>query len=374
MAEQLTSQKKWQLAIRLLLLYSPLLFFVNLPEAKWQTKAIVPAVPFFLGYSVVVLGLYFIWIHATDWIQRQLFGWFGEDFLHEFSWKAILVTVLVSLGLAILFMLAFGKILGLSFDLVFYIWPTLRPKTNALPFPPEVMAYVQRANIGFSIAIMLSAFDLTINARAFQQLKDVQLRAARLEKEAVRTQFEALKNQLSPHFLFNSLSILTSLIHEDVDLSEQFIKQLSKAYRYLLEQRDQDMVPLKTELDFIQAYTFLLQIRFENKFEVSIDVPQSVQEQYRIAPFSLQLLVENAVKHNRMSLRERLQVHIYSEDEFLIVENTLQARDQPEPSTGVGLKNITNRYSLLTDRQVWYGERDGDFVVKLPLLSEKVRE
>ncbi len=369
MAEQLTSNKKWQLAIRLLLLYSPLLFYVNLSETTWQSKAILPAVPFFIGYSVVVLGMYFIWINATDWIQRQLFGWFGEDFLHEFSWKAILITVLVSLGLALLFVLAFREVLGFSFRFVFYLWPSLQPKNPKLPFPPEVMAYVQRANIGFSVAIMLSAFDLTINARAFQQLKDVQLRAERLEKEAVLSQFEALKNQLSPHFLFNSLSILTSLIHEDVDLSEQFIKQLAKAYRYLLEQRDQDMVSLKTELDFIQAYTFLLQIRFENKFEVFIDVPQAVQNQYRIAPLSLQLVVENAVKHNRMSISDRLQVRIYTDEEFLIIENPLQPRDQPEPSTGVGLANITNRYSLLTERPVWYGEQDGLFVVKIPLLT-----
>ena len=368
MAEQLTFPKKWQVAVRLFLLYSPLLAYVNVSETQWQAKAIIPVVPFFLGYSVVVLGLYFIWINATDWIQRQLFGWFGEDFLHEFSWKAILITSLVSLGLALLFMLAFGKILGLSFELVFYIWPTLQPKTRALPFPAEVLAYVQRANIGFSVAIMLSAFDLTINARAFQRLKDVQLRAERLEKEAVLSQFEALKNQLSPHFLFNSLSILTSLIHEDVELSEQFIKQLSKAYRYLLEQRNQDIVPLKTELDFIQAYTFLLQIRFENKFEVLIDVPQSVQTQYRIAPFSLQLVVENAVKHNRMSIQERLRVRIYTEADFLIVENPLQPRDQPEPSTGVGLANITNRYALLTERPVCYGEQHGLFVVKIPLI------
>ncbi len=369
MAEQLTSTKKWQLAVRLLLLYSPLLFYVNLSETTWQSKSVIPIVPFFIGYSVVVLGMYFIWINATDWIQRQLFNWFGEDFLHEFSWKAILITILVSLGLALLFMLAFSKILGLSFDLVFYIWPALKPKNPTLPFPPEVLAYVQRANIGFSVAIMLSAFDLTINARAFQQLKDVQLRAERLEKEAVRSQFEALKNQLSPHFLFNSLSILTSLIHEDVELSEQFIKQLSKAYRYLLEQRDQDRVSLKTELDFIQAYTFLLQIRFENKFEVRIDVPQAVQDQYQIAPLSLQLVVENAVKHNRMSMRERLQVHIYAEDGFLIVENPLQPRDPPEPSTGVGLTNITNRYALLTERPVWHGEQHGSFVVKIQLIA-----
>ena len=370
MAEQLTFTKKWQLAVRLFLLYSPLLFYVNVSETAWQSKSIIPVVPFFLGYSVVVLGMYFIWLNATDWIQRQLFTWFGEDFLHEFSWKAILVTIGVSLGLAVLFMVAFGKILGLSFSLVFYLWPALQPKNPALPFAPEVLAYVQRANIGFSVAIMLSAFDLTINARAFQQLKDVQLRAERLQKEAVQSQFDALKNQLSPHFLFNSLSILTSLIHEDVALSEQFIKQLSKAYRYLLEQRDQNTVLLKTELDFIEAYTFLLRIRFENKFEVVIDVPQAVQNQYQIAPFSLQLAVENAVKHNRMSIREPLQVHIYVKEEFLIVENPLQARDQPEPSTGVGLTNITNRYTLLTHRPVWYGEQHGLFVVKIPLLME----
>lgn len=368
MAKQLTSTKKWQLAIRLLLLYSPLLFYVNTAQTSWQSKAVIPVVPVFIGYSLVVLGLYFIWINATDWMQRQLFNWFGENFLHEFSWKAILVTFLVSLGLAFLFVLAFQQVIESSARLVFYLWPILRPKEPAMPFPPEVLAYVQRANIGFSIAIMLSAFDLTINARAFQQLKDVQLRAERLEREAVQSQFEALKNQLSPHFLFNSLSILTSLIHEDVALSEQFIKQLSKAYRYLLEQRDQDRVPLKTELDFIEAYTFLLQIRFENKFEVIIDVPQAVQDQYQIAPLSLQLVVENAVKHNRMSVREKLQVRIYVDEGFLIIENPLQPRDQPEPSTGVGLRNITNRYTLLTDRPVYYGEQDGSFIVKIPLI------
>ncbi|MDB5241530.1 MAG: hypothetical protein JWP57_2155 [Spirosoma sp.] len=368
MAELLTSYKKWQLAIRLLLLYSPLLIYVNLPETVWQSRSVIPVVPFLIGYSVIVLVLYFLWVNATDWIQRQLFRWFGEDFLHEFSWKAILITILVSLGLALLFMLAFRTILEFNFRLVFYLWPALQPKNPTLPFPPQVLAYVQRANVGFTVAIMLSAFDLTINARAFQQLKHVQLRAERLEKEAVLSQFEALKNQLSPHFLFNSLSILTSLIHEDVELSEQFIKQLSKAYRYLLEQRDQDLVPLKTELDFIQAYTFLLQIRFENKFEVCIDVPPAVQDQYQIAPLSLQLVVENAVKHNRMSIQERLQVRIYVAENYLIIENPLQPRDQPEPSTGVGLRNITNRYALLTEHPVWYGEQNGLFIVKIPLI------
>ncbi|MGF7218681.1 sensor histidine kinase YesM [Spirosoma lacussanchae] len=368
MTNRLTSKQKWQLAIRLLLLYAPLLLYVNLPEAARTADTLLDGLPYFLGFSVVALGMYFIWINATDLIQRQLFRWFGEEFLLEFNWLALLLAVLVSLGLAMLYILAFRVVLQGIFTVIHYIQPFTGPKPDPSTLPAEALAYVQRANNGFSVVIMLSAFYLTINARAYLQLKNVQLKAERLEKEAALSQFEALKNQLSPHFLFNSLSILTSLIHEDVDLSEQFIKHLSKAYRYILEQRDQNLVLLKTELEFIQAYTFLLQIRFENKFQVSVDVPQEVQQQYRIAPLSLQMLVENAVKHNRMSVREPLQVRIYSQGEELVIDNRIQPRDQPEFSTGVGLRNITNRYALLSDRRVEYGAQAGNFMVKIPLI------
>ncbi|GAB3697079.1 hypothetical protein GCM10027592_20870 [Spirosoma flavus] len=287
-----------------------------------------------------------------------------------FSGKSFLFTFLIALALSVLFTQVLHQILGGIAFLVDYFGPSTAHKSHNSPFSPDVLAYMKRANNVLSIVIMLSAFYLTINLRAFQQLKDVQLKAERLEKEALLSQFEALKHQLSPHFLFNSLSILTSLIHEDVDLSEQFIKRLSKAYRYILDQRNQDLVLLKTELDFIKAYTFLLQIRFENKFEVIIDVSQESQLQCRIAPLTLQLLVENAVKHNRMSLQERLMVRIYTQDDWLVVENPVQPRDQPEPSTGVGLQNIKNRYALLTDRTIHYGEESGSFIVKIPLLNE----
>jgi LytS/YehU family sensor histidine kinase len=209
-----------------------------------------------------------------------------------------------------------------------------------------------------SVVTMLSAFYLTMNLRMLQQVKDVQLRAERLENQALKGQFEAL----------NSLSILTSLIHEDTALSERFVRQLSKTYRYILDQRNQDLVLLKTELDFIRSYTFLLQIRFEQKFEVLVDVPERLQVQYQIAPLTLQLLVENAVKHNRMSIHERLQIRIYVQDDWLLVANVLQPRDRPESSTGVGLQNIVNRYSMLTKRPVTYGEAGGEFIVSLPLL------
>jgi len=369
MDNRLTSTQKWQLAIRLLVLFSPLLLYVNLPEQARNTATLVHIIPVFIGFSLINLLMYYFWISATDWCQRQLSNRFSSDFLMQFTWRSILVTFLISLSLAILFNKVLPLVLLGLVNLVKQIWPQLIPRQGPSPFPPAVLAYIERANNVFSIVIMLTAFYLTIGERSFRQLKDVQLKAERLEKEALLSQFEALKSQLSPHFLFNSLSILTSLIHEDVDLSELFIKRLSKAYRYILEQRDQDLVPLITELDFIQSYTFLLKIRFENKFDVIIDVPPSIQNSYRIAPLTLQLLIENAVKHNRMSLQEKLRVRVYTSEDWLIVENPIQARDQPEPSTGVGLANITNRYSLLTDRSVEFGEKEGLFVVKIPLIT-----
>ncbi|MBV6441070.1 MAG: Photosystem I assembly protein Ycf3 [Saprospiraceae bacterium] len=196
-----------------------------------------------------------------------------------------------------------------------------------------------------------------------------QHKAENLEKQQLLNEIALLKTQVNPHFLFNSLSILSSLVRVNPDLSEQFIDQLSRSYRYILEQKEQSLVSLRTELEFIQSYAFLLKIRFEKKFDLRFNLPDDTLDQYKIAPLTLQLLVENAVKHNRMSLREPLVVEVFmGSDQTLIVKNRLQLRPTPAGSTGLGLQNIINRYALLTDRPVWAGEQDGAFVVKLPLL------
>ncbi|WP_373513821.1 sensor histidine kinase, partial [Persicitalea sp.] len=227
----------------------------------------------------------------------------------------------------------------------------------------------QRMNNGLLFMALLSTYYLTTNRRSTRRIQQLQVQAERLEKEAVQSQFAALKNQVNPHFLFNSLSILTSLVEVDARLAVQFIGRLAKAYRYILEQRDNERVSLRTELDFIEAYTFLLTIRFEDKLFVDIDVPETARDGFAIAPLTLQLLVENAVKHNRLSEEEPLQVRIRQEGDALVVANPLQPRpDGKDESTGVGLQNIINRYHLLTDRPVEVGEQDGEFVVKLPLL------
>ncbi len=195
-----------------------------------------------------------------------------------------------------------------------------------------------------------------------------QNKAEHLEKQQLLNEIALLKTQVNPHFLFNSLSILSSLVRVNPELSEQFIDQLSRSYRYILEQKEQSLVSLRTELDFIQSYAFLLKIRFENKFDLQFDLPEPLLDQYKIAPLTLQLLIENAVKHNRMSLKEPLVVRVFIQGDFLIVRNRLQLRPQREHSTGTGLNNIINRYGLLTERSVWAGECEDAFIVKIPLL------
>jgi len=194
------------------------------------------------------------------------------------------------------------------------------------------------------------------------------VKAEQLEKQQLLNEIALLKIQVNPHFLFNSLSILSSLVRVNPDLAEQFIDQLSRSYRYILEQKEQSLVSLRTELEFIQSYVFLLKIRFENKFDLDIQLDDAVLDRFTIPPLTLQLLIENAVKHNRMSAAEPLRIVVSVVDDMLVVHNRLQPRPSPAESTGIGLQNIQNRYALLTDKPVRAGEENGEFVVKLPLL------
>ncbi len=218
------------------------------------------------------------------------------------------------------------------------------------------------------LALALGFFSRMLYFRKYSQM--FQNIAEQLEKQQLLNEIALLKTQVNPHFLFNSLSILASLVRVNPDLSEQFIDQLSRSYRYILEQKEQSLVTLRTELEFIRSYSFLLKIRFENKFDLRIDLPEKILDQYKIAPLTLQLLIENAVKHNRMSLREPLVVEVSIENnQTLVVKNRLQPRNTASVSTGLGLQNIINRYALLTNRPVWAGEREDEFVVKVPLLN-----
>ncbi len=181
--------------------------------------------------------------------------------------------------------------------------------------------------------------------------------------------FESLKSQIDPHFLFNSLNVLTSLIGENPNQAEKFTTKLSKIYRYVLEQRNKDLIPLSEELKFARTYMELLEMRFEDA--VQFEIPSTVNnEELKIVPLSLQLLLENAVKHNVVSSLKPLSIKIYEEDGHLIIENNINPKEAIGKSTKVGLSNIADRYGLITRKKVVIENDNKTFKVRLPLLKQ----
>jgi LytS/YehU family sensor histidine kinase len=202
-----------------------------------------------------------------------------------------------------------------------------------------------------------------------QKLTEANTQLIRLQKENLQSQFEVLRQQVNPHFLFNSLNVLTSLIKLEPDLAEKFTEHLSKVYRYVLENKDNNLVDLKTELDFLDAYIFLLNIRFMDKIEVNVSIDDDKKE-LKILPLALQLLIENAIKHNSMSKKNPLKIDISVENEnTLTVENNLQERESHMASTGVGLKNINHRYSLLEMPAPQFYKTETKFIARIPLSN-----
>ena len=363
--DSLTFRQKIWLAFSVVAVYWPIRLYQNIPGVS--TDFLLKGLPFLVVEGTLTFLLFLGWVYLIDEIQRRLAHWFGRGGMGKLRWPARLLTLLLAVGLALLFNEIFGTVRRGMDNGLTRQFPSLGQSPQRSR-PSRDTGQRERMNNGLTFLALLSAFYLTANRWSGQRIRQLQVQAERMEKEAVRSQFDALKNQVNPHFLFNSLSILSSLVEVDSRLAVQFIGRLSKAYRYILEQRDNDQVSLRTELDFIAAYTFLLTIRFEDKLFVTIDVPEADRDRYAIAPLTLQLLVENAVKHNRLSEEEPLRVSITREGDWLLVANPIQPRPDREESTGIGLQNITNRYRLLTDRPVWVGEQDGEFAVKLPLL------
>lgn len=183
--------------------------------------------------------------------------------------------------------------------------------------------------------------------------------------------FDALKNQLDPHFLFNSLNVLTSLIDEDPQQAQKFTTALSKVYRYVLEQKNKDLVSVDEELEFARTYVQLLKMRFEDS--LIFEIPEVSQNpDARIVPLSLQLLLENAVKHNVVTAAKPLLIKVTEEDGRLIISNNLQEKQVVKKGSGVGLHNIRQRYDILSDRKVTIHKTENNFSVQLPILTKKI--
>ncbi|WP_373494011.1 sensor histidine kinase [Aquiflexum sp.] len=202
----------------------------------------------------------------------------------------------------------------------------------------------------------------------FDEWKKSLIRAERLEREKTQVQFDNLKNQLNPHFLFNSLSSLHSLIFDNPTLASDYVNNLSKVYRYVLKNENQSVISIREELDFIGHFIFLLKTRFGGAIEIQTQISEVVLDQ-GIAPVTLQILLENCIKHNAIDPDRPLKIDIYSTDNYLVVNNTRHPKILVNESNKQGLANLEKLYSFLSAIPLQIKMTDENYSVSIPLIS-----
>lgn len=216
----------------------------------------------------------------------------------------------------------------------------------------------------------LVALTVLLNLGFFlmQRWRESSLEAERYRKENVEFRFEMLRNQVNPHFLFNSLNTLGSLVYQDPDTASGFVRELARVYRYVLESGERELTTLEQELSFLDAFLYLIRIRYAEGIQVEVSASAQAR-QAQLPPLTLQLLVENAIKHNVVSASRPLKIRIEAAEDSLCVTNTLQPKIMPEAGTHTGLSNIRNRYSYLTQRPIQIQNGPDVFAITLPLLQ-----
>jgi sensor histidine kinase YesM len=201
----------------------------------------------------------------------------------------------------------------------------------------------------------------------FKRNQQSLVKAERLEKENSQIRFETLKSQLNPHFLFNSLNVLSSLIKKDSDKAQDFVDEFSSVYRYTLDVIEKPVVELREEIEFAKSYHFLQKIRFDNAVDMDINVDAS-KLNYFVPPLAVQTLLENAFKHNKATTDNPLKIKIYNENDILLVVNNLQPKIKSTDSKGIGLNNLRKRYELLGSQLSQFTVTEKEYVAKIPLI------
>ena len=306
--------------------------------------------------SMKALLITYAWAFAVCYTQ-----WIGHTFFfkildRKFSWqehprKRAIYGSLVIIIYAVLAYIIVSLIMA---RIVYGTWPE-----DQLMWGIKT-SYVAII-VSFAVSIVFLAFGF------FQSWKNSLLQAENLKAEMLRYKYESLQNQINPHFLFNSFNVLTDLVYEDQKKAVNFISQMSQLFRYVLDSRDKELVPVAEELEFISSFAYLLQTRFEDKLTIETDVDSESDEV--MVPMSLQLLIENCVKHNEISASKPLTIHIYREDTMICVANNLQPKGIEERSTGTGLNNLSQQYRYFTNRQIMISETYKDYVVKVPVIK-----
>lgn len=298
----------------------------------------------------------FLWafsISITQWVGLDIiYGWIDR----RVSWmktpaKKVFIQVLTFLTYSTI-----AFILVQFFN--YYIWLNVVP---AKSWDRIVESLPSTLLISFVLSLVFTAIGF------FKAWKQSFIQAEKLKVEMMAYKYESLRNQINPHFLFNSLNVLSDLVYDDQAMAVKFIRQLSDLFRYVLDSRDKELVPLKDELEFIRSFTFLLKTRFEEKLKIDVDV-QANPDEY-IVPMTLQLLIENAVKHNEVSEAFPLRISVRKVNDCLEVENNLQPKSVGDDSKKTGLKNITQQFAFFSEKPIKIITSDERYMVRVPILK-----
>ena len=328
--------------IALLIVMGNLLFLILFHELKYTGHLFLIVTV----NSVLVGGIFAIVIGGMANILDKKLPW-----LH-FPLRRLIVQVVLTVILVMLIIVIAIPILGLFWN----------QQITSDVFLSQ-MFFMMKITFSFLLVGTL----LTNAIMFFKNWKEAAVQQEKLKREQLALQYETLKSQVNPHFLFNNLNSLTSLISTNPDKAIDFVKKLSEVYRYVLDQKDHELVALDIELKFLESYIFLQKIRFETNLNVQIDVES---KNYKVIPLSLQMMVENAIKHNEISDRNPLLVHVFStDDQYLTVENKLQKKAGSE-GNGSGIQNISDRYEYFTDRKVKISFTSDRFRISIPLLTD----
>jgi two-component system, LytTR family, sensor kinase len=304
--------------------------------------------PWYLCLATIVLMTLAVWEGnrlVAPLLEKQLSG---KD-----TWVKLVASFALGTVFAILSAFLFTAVIGVYFA-------GFSTEALKLPFKLSVL-YATRINL----------FLHTINAIFIfvMAYKQKEIEAEELQRISVQAQLQAIRNQVNPHFLFNNLNVLSGLVIKENPEANEFIEAFAKVYRYILNTQDAELVPLKTEVNFIEPYIFLLKKRFPDSLVFNMNIPDS-SLQRQVVPGALQMLIENAIKHNIVSKKIPLVIDIKLDAAGnLVVANNLQLKELVEPSTQIGLNNIRQRYKLTVGKSIEVVKDAGFFSVSLPLIN-----
>lgn len=330
---------------------------------------------------ILIVGIPFVGI-----VLPFIFSGFSLDFLHNEGFRKLLLSVIstmaIWLGIRKIVVILWNKypwelhpykhlvyeivLVSAYTILVVYLGYMITFHTSfvdASPYMPMHQSIISTLLITFLITSLHEAWFF------YTQWNISLVKAQALEKENIQSQYQTLKSQINPHFLFNTLNTLSSLIEDDPPKAVNYVEKTADFMRSLLDMKDKEIISLRQETAIIETFYMLQKARFGDNLQLTIELPLEVFHK-QLPPLALQMLLENAIKHNIISSEKPLNIRIFlSDHNYLTIINNLQKKEQKAAGSGIGLQNIKNRYGFLTDQPVIISETHHEFSVKLPLLK-----